>query len=948
METQPASSALEIARLQRCISDLISVAEIPAVATRGDATRVVQSLSDALVGMLDLEFVYARLDGLADAPIEAARGPSPQARPLEPREIGAAIALQLGPDPEKWPLVARAPPGEREISLVPLRLGPQGELGVIVAACGRADFPTQTDTLLLNVAANQATLGLREAQTQIEQKRLADELDRRVAERTAELAGANDALRTSERDSRLIVDSIPGLVAAFTPAGEVEFVNRQVIEYFGKSFDELKRWEAGETTHPEDLPRVVDLFAKAVASGEPFEFEVRARRHDGVYRWFQSRGFPLRDANGRIARWYNLLIDIDERKRAEEAVAASEHESRLMVDNIPALVSLGKPTGPLEFVNRQVLEYTGKTLEELKHWSRSDVFHPDDRLRTIDGVNKALKAGEPYDIEHRLRRFDGVYRWFETRVRPAKDRDGRVIRFCAVLTDIDDRKRAEEALRESERSLRSVVDGIPGLVAILAPDGDVSLVNRQIIEYCGRPLEELKQWGTNGTVHAEDLPNVAEVFTKSIASGVPYAIEQRLRRFDGEYRWFHNRGIPVRDASGDVACWYVLLTDIDDRKRTEDALRLSEYSMRQLTETIPEMLWRATPEGVVDYCNARLLEYTGFGTSHLIGKDRRKLVHPEDFERAAGTWRSCVATGSPYSVEIRFFHASDNTYRWCVSRALPLMDKEGRVLKWHGAVVDMHDWKQAQEDLREAQARLAHTTRVMTMGAMTASIAHEVAQPLSGIITNASTCLRMLAAEPPNVDGARETARRTIRDGNRASEVITRLRALFSRKDQTSEPVDLNEAAREVLTLSWTQLQKSHVVLRSDLAADLPPIVGDRVQLQQVILNLLLNAADAMSSVQDRPRGLLVRTEVDEGERVRLTVRDSGTGFDPQAADKLFDAFYTTKSGGMGIGLSVSRSIIESHGGRIWATGNDGPGATFSFSLPCKAQDVASASRGAA
>ena len=231
--------------------------------------------------------------------------------------------------------------------------------------------------------------------------------------------------------------------------------------------------------------------------------------------------------------------------------------------------------------------------------------------------------------------------------------------------------------------------------------------------------------------------------------------------------------------------------------------------------------------------------------------------------------------------------------------------------------------------------------RVTSLGALTASIAHEVSQPPSGIITNAGTCLRMLAADPRNVDGARETARRTIRDGNRASDVITRLRALFSKKDVTTEPVDLNEATREVIALSSSELQRSRVILRAELAEDLPPVAGDRVQLQQVILNLLRNASDAMSGVDDRPRRLVIRTERDEDDRVRLTVQDTGVGFEPQAVGRLFEAFYTTKSGGMGIGLSVSRSIIESHRGRLWAAPNDGPGATFSFSIPRASEGVA-------
>jgi len=293
-----------------------------------------------------------------------------------------------------------------------------------------------------------------------------------------------------------------------------------------------------------------------------------------------------------------------------------------------------------------------------------------------------------------------------------------------------------------------------------------------------------------------------------------------------------------------------------------------------------------------------------------------------------------VKSRAPFRREVRTFHAADRTYRWCVMSALPLLDQEGRIVKWHGTVVDMHDWKQAQEELRHTQAELARVMRVMTVGQMTASIAHEINQPLSGIITNASTCLRMLDAAPPNVDGARETARRALRDGNRASDVIGRLRTLFSRKEIKTEPVDINEIAREVIGLYLTELQRNHVTLRQEFAEGLPRVLGDRVQLQQVILNLLRNASDAMSAVDDRPRELLLSTEP-AGEEVHFKVRDAGTGIDPAGAERLFESFYTTKEDGMGIGLSVSRSIIEAHDGRLWATANDGPGATFAFSVPC-------------
>ena len=261
-------------------------------------------------------------------------------------------------------------------------------------------------------------------------------------------------------------------------------------------------------------------------------------------------------------------------------------------------------------------------------------------------------------------------------------------------------------------------------------------------------------------------------------------------------------------------------------------------------------------------------------------------------------------------------------------------DNSGGLL-YIGAVQDVTQRRRAEEALAQARSELAQVTRVTSLGVLTASIAHEVSQPLAGIVTNASTCARMLAAEPPNIEGARETARRTIRDGNRASEVITRLRDLFRGKDLIVESVDLTEAAREVIALILSELQRNRVILRPELDDKLPAILADRVQLQQVILNLLRNASDAMVDIEDRPRELLIKTEADGDDHVRLAVKDVGVGLVPQDMDKFFEAFHTTKKEGMGIGLSVSRSIIERHNGRLWATLNDGPGATFSFSIPC-------------
>jgi PAS domain S-box-containing protein len=363
---------------------------------------------------------------------------------------------------------------------------------------------------------------------------------------------------------------------------------------------------------------------------------------------------------------------------------------------------------------------------------------------------------------------------------------------------------------------------------------------------------------------------------------------------------------------------------------------------RVIVDDLPVMVTLMTPDGEFAEGNRYMLEYFGAPLEELKRRPTTYSFHPEDRPSVDARWKESVETGQPYDFEARLRRA-DGTYRWFHTRGFPLRDPEGRVVLWHLLQTDVDDRKQAEDALNKARAELANVSRVATLGALTASIAHEVNQPLSGIITNASTCLRMLDAEPPNVDGARETARRTIRDANRAADVITRLRSLFTKKEFALELLDLNEVTREVIALSLSDLQRNRVVLQSELAGDLPAITGDRVQLQQVILNLLRNASDAMLGVHDRPRHLLIRTECEASDRVRVSVRDAGVGFDPQSANKLFDVFYTTKSDGMGVGLSVSRSIVERHHGRLWAEPNSGPGATFSFSVPCAPESIADA-----
>jgi PAS domain S-box-containing protein len=501
-----------------------------------------------------------------------------------------------------------------------------------------------------------------------------------------------------------------------------------------------------------------------------------------------------------------------------------------------------------------------------------------------------------------------------------------------LLTDIDERKRAEEALRASERNLKLIIDTIPAMAWSARPDGSAEFFNQHYLDFIGFSAEQASDRGWTVAVHPEDMNALAATWQRIMASEAPGEAEARLRRHDGEYRWFLFRADPLRDAEGKIVNWYGINTDIEDRKRAEvdlrraydsfaDAQRLSHTGNFTADIVVDEHVWSEELYRIFEFDPAVRIRVQAV----------RDVIHPDDLPSFDAGFGQSLG-GADFDLVFRIVTRSGKVKH--VRSLARLVERvAGRPL-FIGAIQDVTETKSAEEALNTARSELAHVARVTTLSTLTASIAHEVNQPLSGIITNGGTCLRMLDADPPDVEGARETARRTIRDGHRASEVITRLRALFSRREFTLESLDLNEAIQEVIALSRSDLQRHRVVLQSELADDLPNVMGDRIQLQQVILNLLRNASDAMADVHDRPRQLLVKTERAGGDRVRVTVRDAGIGVDPQVMDKLFDAFYTTKSDGMGIGLSVSRSIIERHHGRLWAERNDGPGATFAFLVP--------------
>jgi PAS domain S-box-containing protein len=711
MEMQLEESGEEIKRLQRCINDLVSLLALPAIWSGGDQSRIARTLLDVLVSMLHLDLAYVRVnDRVGEAPIEMVRVGQSQARMLRPDQIGEDISRWLEQDLRQWPPLMQNPVGDGDLSILPMRLGLQGEIGIIVAGSRRTDFPKETERLLLNVAANQAAIGLQEARLLVDEKRIASELDQRVAERTRELITANDELKRQVAERRL---------------AEARLHQEE---------KELKRSEAHKAAI---LASVLDC-----------------------------------------------IVTIDHEGRITEFNPAAEHT-----------------------FGRSRDEVVGRSLAEV-------MIPPSLRAQHRQGLARYLATGETQVIGKRIEimamRADGSE--FPVELTITRIQSDGPPSFTGYLRDITQRKRSEEELRRSQAFL---------------------------------------------------------------------AETRRLSSIGGFYK---------RIATGEMI-W------------SEELYRIFGFDPAAPL-TLERILTRVHPDDIHSF-------------NEMLDRQRRGTDYEHDY-------RLLMPDHS-----IKYLHVVAHGSR----------DQDGQP-EYMAAVQDVTQRRLAEQALAKARSDLAHVARVTTLGALTASIAHEVNQPLAGIITNASTCLRMLAADPPNVDGARQTARRTIRDGNRAADVVTRLRALFSKKNASTETVDLNETAREVVALSLSELQRSQVTLRQELADDLPPVTGDRVQLQQVILNLLLNAADAMHDINDRPRLLVIRTERDTDNHIRLSVQDTGVGFEPQAVTKLFDAFYTTKSAGMGIGLSVSRSIIESHRGRLWAAPNDGPGATFSFSIPRRSEGV--------
>jgi PAS domain S-box-containing protein len=618
---------------------------------------------------------------------------------------------------------------------------------------------------------------------------------------------AEQALRESEYRLRQITETMPGLVWSTGPDGEPTHFNRRILDYSGMPTEQFmhRGWEA--FVHSADYPTTAEAFYRAIETGTSYQGVMRLRRADGEFRWHDTRCEPLRDQQGRIVQWYGLAVDIDERKKAEDQLRRSEaylaEAQRL------------SHTGTTVYNDTTILYFSDENYRIFGFDPRNGLpsreaalqtFHPDDRERAQEEARRGVREHRDYKLEFRLLLPDGTVKYIEGIAHPRFSVSGELVEIVSTIIDVTERKRADQALRESEERARSAIDGIAGLVVILAPNGEIETVNRQLFTYFGRSLEELKNWGASDGIHPDDLPRVLEVFERAIASEIPFHYEIRLRRFDGEYRWFDTRHVPIRDDSGRIARWYVLATDIEDRTR-------------------------------------------------------------------------------------------------------------------------------ALAQLEQMQADFAHMNRVSMMGELAASLSHEITQPIASARNNARAAQNFLDMQPPDLSEVREALGCVVGDTDRAGDIVDRIRDHIKKTPPRKERFDLNEAINEVIVLGRSAIIKNGVSLQTRLFEGLFPIHCDRVQLQQVVLNLILNAAEAMGSVEAAPRELLIST-AQHHKGVLVAVRDSGPGIDPIHLERVFEAFYTTKAYGVGMGLSICRSIIDAHGGRLWAEANEPRGTIFQFTLP--------------
>jgi PAS domain S-box-containing protein len=717
-------------------------------------------------------------------------------------------------------------------------------------------------------------------------------------------------------------------------------------------------WLSLSNIHPHDRPAAAQAAAYAFWTGVPQLMSYRQRQPDGSYRLTEFRAEP----------GYGVSVNVDAMvSRPEERWTVSDAfgETTEAVRAAKIIESLfGKAwafdaAGQFTYVTPVAQTAIGMTLDDLNAPVRGGAFvdggdtgwsrgvHADDYERAAAGLRHSLKTGDHWNAEYRMLRATGQYVWHRVAARPTRDSQGRITGWYGTSIDIDVYKRTEAALRDRERELSQLVDMVPSHLWRLTPDGEPIFFNKRMVDFLGLDVADTDRPGmtrlavmTETAVHPDDAAAFADALSHCLVTGKSFAMRYRLRRFDGVYRWMSSRAEPMRDQTGRIIQWYGLCHDIDDQMHAEEALRESERSLRQLVETLPALIYCAAPDGKPIYRSRQLRDFLGMNLEDKDEPGRARLastldaiIHPDDLAAVKERYGHSLSTGEPYALQHRL-RRFDGEYRWVETRTAAMRNAQGMVVQWNGVCLDIEDQVRAQEKLRLAQEGLARASEAARLAELSASIAHEVNQPLAAVVANSHACERWLMADPPNIERAQKTVERIIRDANAAADVVGRIRALFKQSVDSRRDTALRSVIAEVCELMAEEAARRRVRMNIEIQNDLPSLTLDRVQIQQVLINLVRNGMEAMEAgTADRILGIRVRQK--EGT-VQTEVSDRGPGIEFPA--RIFEPFFTTKQSGMGMGLAICRSIIESHGGRLWVEKNEPNGAKFIFTLPTEAK----------
>lgn len=756
----------------------------------------------------------------------------------------------------------------------------------------------------------------------------------------------NDLGEREARIRRLVDSNIIGIMI-WDYQGRVIEANEAFLDIVGYAREDLVsgrlRWRDLTPAEWHDADDQARAELKAAGTVQPREKEYFRKDGSRVPVLLGATTFGDRQDEG-VA----FVLDLTERKRAESALQQTQ-AYLTQAQELSRTGSFGWSVARREIVwseeTFRIFQCDRATKPTLELFFQRT--HPEDRAAVQKIFDQASSDGKDFDHEYRLLMPDGSVKHVHAVARAARNASGS-IDFVGAVTDVTITKEAERKLRRSEAYLaESQRLSHTSSWAWDVRRRDWAYRSAEVSRLFGFdpekgpvPLQDFRD-----RILPEDMHRNLEVASQAIREKADFEADFRIALPDGSVKRVHSVGHPVVGSDGDVIELIGTHVDVTEQYAAKEALqkafdeiKKSEDRLRLVIDTIPTLVWRAGPEGNPDFLNQPALDYTGLSLDQAAAGWPRAF-HPDDMASMLEKWRAIRMSGMRGELEARL-RRFDGEYRWFLHRAEPLRDKFGNIVKWYGSSTDIEDRNRTEEALREARAELAHVTRVTTLGEMTASIAHEINQPLAAVVANAEACLRWLDHGTPDLDRARRSAEWIIDDGNRASEVIRRIRTLANKTDIEKVSLDINDVVKEVIALMQRELESHQVSLRTEIAQALPMVLADRVQLQQVIINLVINGMEAMQSVTDRPRELVIRSRQDEIQQVRVSVTDCGVGISTENADRLFKAFFTTKSTGMGMGLSICQSIMEAHGGRLWATPNIPHGATFQFILPVGAENA--------